>query len=85
MTGEISNTYKEGRRKENSQKSPVTTNIKEDRNTNEKNTKITVADNAEHQPGPDTTYVHQERSIVENAKRGDTMKKCAAYQKEIST
>ena len=69
---------KEDRRKENGQKRPVTTNIKEDRNAN---TKTTVADNAEHQIRPDNMYVQQERSIVEIAKRGNTVTKCATYQK----
>ena len=71
-------TYKIGHRKENGQKNPFTKEIKEDRATTKKDTKTTVADNAEHRTGLHNTNVAQNLWSAEIARREDTTKRFVA-------
>ena len=82
MTEEMSNMYKNGhKKKENGQKNSIMREIKEDRTTTKKNTKITIADNAEHQTGQDNIYVPQRPLNAEIVRRGDITKRCAVSPK----
>ena len=63
--------YKNGLKKENGKKNPVTRKTKDDRNITKKDIKLTGAGNAEHQTGQDSMYVPQNQLKAEMAKRED--------------
>ena len=76
--------YKNGHKKESGQKDPCTKETKEDRTITKNDTKTTDADNAEHQTGLDNIFVPQNRWSVETARKGATMRRCAAFPEECN-
>ena len=68
---------KNGHKKENGMKKPVTTKTKEDRSTTKKGTKITDVVNVGRQTGQDNTYAPPSPLNAETVKREDIMKRCA--------
>ena len=72
-----------GPRKENGQKNPVTKETKNERNIKDQNTKTTGADNVVHRTGQDNTYAQLERWNGEIARRKDTTKKKCRLPRKI--
>ena len=78
------NLYKNGHRRENGQKNPVTKETKEDQTTTKKDIKTTVVDNAEHRTGPDNIHAPQNPWSEEIARREDTTKRGVVFSKEYN-
>ena len=75
----------QGRLQKSGRKRPFTTGTKEGRNTTEKNIKITVAVKEEHLTGSDNMCAQQKQPNAGIARKEDTTRRCADYQKEYYT